>query len=169
MTCHCLTMHLYVRCKYGRPTSMLHVSFGFCMQRCVSTALLPTESGVQLVRTRKANFRCVTVSALNRLVDCFLPAEQGPASLVSLQLTCGHRCPLTCHPGPCPPHSTCKKKISLKCPCKRIKKVSLVSSQLCVSKALLYMQDFRCCERERVDCDDECLKIIAVKKEVGLC
>ncbi|KAG0416630.1 hypothetical protein HPB47_006264 [Ixodes persulcatus] len=34
------------------------------------------------------------------------------------QLDCGHRCPLDCHPGPCASRSECRKKVTLRCPCK---------------------------------------------------
>ncbi|KAM7290375.1 NF-X1-type zinc finger protein NFXL1 [Ixodes scapularis] len=34
------------------------------------------------------------------------------------QLDCSHRCPLDCHPGPCTSRSECRKKVTLRCPCK---------------------------------------------------
>uniref|UniRef100_A0A8C6SFY5 Nuclear transcription factor, X-box binding-like 1 n=1 Tax=Neogobius melanostomus TaxID=47308 RepID=A0A8C6SFY5_9GOBI len=36
------------------------------------------------------------------------------------ELSCGHRCRLLCHPGPC--ESKCVHKVKLRCPCRRIKK-----------------------------------------------
>ena len=36
---------------------------------------------------------------------------------------CKHTCQLECHPGACPPSSECSKKVVLRCPCKRLKKV----------------------------------------------
>ncbi|KAG8188216.1 hypothetical protein JTE90_021237 [Oedothorax gibbosus] len=38
------------------------------------------------------------------------------------EMPCGHRCPLTCHPGACAPQSDCKKKVAQRCPCKRRKR-----------------------------------------------
>lgn len=37
------------------------------------------------------------------------------------QLACSHRCPLTCHPGECAPRSQCRKRVTVRCPCKRRK------------------------------------------------
>lgn len=69
-------------------------------------------------------------------------------------LLCGHCCPLLCHPGDCPPASSCKRKVTLRCPCKRIKKV------------------VRCFEKELPTspppCDKECLKIQREKEEAVL-
>ena len=36
-------------------------------------------------------------------------------------LSCGHRCTLACHAGPCAPITDCKKKVKVTCLCKRIK------------------------------------------------
>lgn len=56
-------------------------------------------------------------------------------------MPCGHRCVLTCHPGPkCSESSVCKKKVKLWCPCKRRK------------------QDTPCnrVAETTVQCDEEC-------------
>ncbi|CAH1802686.1 unnamed protein product, partial [Owenia fusiformis] len=37
-------------------------------------------------------------------------------------LKCGHQCTAICHPGSCPGAETCTKKMTVKCPCKFIKK-----------------------------------------------
>jgi len=37
---------------------------------------------------------------------------------------CGHPCPLQCHPDACPASTECSKRVTLRCPCKRRKKVS---------------------------------------------
>ena len=39
------------------------------------------------------------------------------------QLPCGHRCPRQCHPGSCPSPEKCRRKVTLRCSCRRIKKV----------------------------------------------
>ena len=36
-------------------------------------------------------------------------------------LSCGHRCTLVCHGGPCAPIADCKKRVKAACPCKRRK------------------------------------------------
>jgi NF-X1-type zinc finger protein NFXL1 len=40
------------------------------------------------------------------------------------QLSCGHRCFASCHPGACPSQQLCEKKTSIRCPCRRRKKVN---------------------------------------------
>uniref|UniRef100_T1IPI9 NF-X1-type domain-containing protein n=1 Tax=Strigamia maritima TaxID=126957 RepID=T1IPI9_STRMM len=55
-------------------------------------------------------------------------------------ISCGHRCPQNCHPGTCPVTNDCKKKISLRCPCKRMKKDVFCH----VSKKIKF------------DCDEKC-------------
>ena len=45
--------------------------------------------------------------------------------LFCLQLPCGHRCPLGCHHGNCPPPETCQRKVTLRCSCRRLKKVHI--------------------------------------------
>ncbi len=69
-------------------------------------------------------------------------------------MACGHRCTITCHRGQCSTSETCKKKIILRCPCKRQKK------------------DIQCFMQSRTDlqllCDDECTKLqasIAAEKQ----
>ncbi|EDV19924.1 uncharacterized protein TRIADDRAFT_32641 [Trichoplax adhaerens] len=45
-------------------------------------------------------------------------------------LTCGHRCADDCHPGECPSWTTCNRKRTIRCACKRLKKVSCVTVDL---------------------------------------
>ncbi|XP_035220753.1 NF-X1-type zinc finger protein NFXL1-like isoform X2 [Stegodyphus dumicola] len=58
------------------------------------------------------------------------------------KMSCGHRCIFPCHPGPCADRDNCKKKIILRCSCKRKKK------------------EIRCCTqiKDNTDllCDSEC-------------
>uniref|UniRef100_A0A6M2EAB8 NF-X1-type domain-containing protein n=1 Tax=Amblyomma tuberculatum TaxID=48802 RepID=A0A6M2EAB8_9ACAR len=55
------------------------------------------------------------------------------------QLECGHRCPLNCHPGACAQPSQCRKKVTVRCPCKRRK------------------VEGPCCElKSSLDCSNEC-------------
>lgn len=35
---------------------------------------------------------------------------------------CTHLCPQICHPGPCPDPAKCRKKVSVRCSCQRLKK-----------------------------------------------
>lgn len=64
-------------------------------------------------------------------------------------LSCGHRCPLQCHAGNCSPPEDCKKKVNLRCPCRRIKK------------------EARCFERHQKipKCDAECRRVQEEKEE----
>ena len=58
-----------------------------------------------------------------------------------LQLPCGHSCSLTCHPGACA--DVCRRRVTLRCPCKRLKKVSILSDFLtlpCIQSSLVYIQ-----------------------------
>lgn len=43
--------------------------------------------------------------------------------ILFMQLDCGHRCPQSCHPGPCNLGGQCQKKLTVRCPCRRLKKV----------------------------------------------
>lgn len=54
-------------------------------------------------------------------------------------LTCGHQCSLPCHYGPCIDAKDCLRKIIIRCPCKRLKKVSLVRTypRVCISSVQL--------------------------------
>lgn len=59
------------------------------------------------------------------------------------ELPCGHRCPLVCHPESCPGREICKKKVTIRCLCKRIKQevqCSTLSSSV------------------QLSCDEECKK-----------
>ena len=55
----------------------------------------------------------------NKLMSC---KNQCPKNLV----VCGHRCSSNCHNGPCPSSELCNRKSSVRCPCRRKKKVSLL-------------------------------------------
>ncbi|XP_054708933.1 NF-X1-type zinc finger protein NFXL1-like [Uloborus diversus] len=60
------------------------------------------------------------------------------------QISCGHRCTLLCHAGLCSTIENCKKKITVRCPCKRRKR------------------EIQCCNQTKngnhLECDDECLE-----------
>lgn len=58
-------------------------------------------------------------------------------------LTCGHRCPLNCHQSDCPSSDTCRKKVSLRCACKRLKK-----DIICNIRATV-----------RTECNEECQRV----------
>lgn len=60
-------------------------------------------------------------------------------------MLCGHRCTMVCHTGLCATGESCKKKITLRCPCKRIKKEMQCSTQ---QKKVTVLS-----------CDDECITI----------
>ena len=62
-----------------------------------------------------------------------------------LQLPCGHSCSLTCHPGACA--DVCRRRVTLRCPCKRLKKVSILSDFLtlpCIQSSLVYIHMYVC-------------------------
>ncbi|GFT66664.1 NF-X1-type zinc finger protein NFXL1 [Nephila pilipes] len=58
------------------------------------------------------------------------------------EIICGHRCILLCHSGSCSDQNQCKKKVLLRCPCKRKK---------------TEVQCFNLIEKN-ISCDDDCLK-----------
>lgn len=67
-------------------------------------------------------------------------------------MSCGHRCTKDCHSGPCSAPQNCKKKVVIRCPCKRQKK------------------DFSChlvgAGKATLECDDVCaLKLKEKEKE----
>ncbi|XP_064481964.1 NF-X1-type zinc finger protein NFXL1-like [Ornithodoros turicata] len=105
------------QCVKARADSCVHP----CTKRCHPGACPPCTQYV------KMKCHC----GLNLLyVQCHqwaLGSEEDRRQLQSCknrcckELECSHRCPVTCHDGPCPPRSVCKKKVSLKCPCRRIK------------------------------------------------
>ena len=62
-----------------------------------------------------------------------------------LQLPCGHSCSLTCHPGACA--DVCRRRVTLRCSCKRLKKVSILSDFLtlpCIQSSLVYIHTYVC-------------------------
>lgn len=61
------------------------------------------------------------------------------------QMLCGHRCTMICHKKDCDTGENCKKKITLRCPCKRQKKEIQCSQQL--KNPLL------------LSCDDNCIDV----------
>lgn len=71
---------------------------------------------------------------------------------------CGHRCNMVCHKGECGTGENCKKKIVLRCPCKRLKKETQCFMQLKNTIVL--------------SCDSECIKLqeslVAQKLETDL-
>ncbi|XP_059473634.1 NF-X1-type zinc finger protein NFXL1 [Neocloeon triangulifer] len=64
---------------------------------------------------------------------------------------CGHRCQADCHSGECPNPESCKKRVKVFCPCKRLKK------------------ELQCCAVRdgsvSVSCDDTCKERLAKEKE----
>ncbi|XP_028409287.1 NF-X1-type zinc finger protein NFXL1-like [Dendronephthya gigantea] len=58
-------------------------------------------------------------------------------------LKCGHQCSLQCHPGKCLDANECSKRITVRCPCKRLKK------------------DYQCHEAQSIslECNDQCKEI----------
>lgn len=60
-------------------------------------------------------------------------------------MSCGHRCNMVCHKGPCARRESCKKKILVKCPCNRQKKR--------VQCFMNYTSPVS------LSCDDDCIKV----------
>lgn len=67
-------------------------------------------------------------------------------------MSCGHRCTKDCHSGPCSAPQNCKKKVVIRCPCKRQKK------------------DFSChlvgAGKATLECDDVCALKLKEKEKV---
>lgn len=60
-------------------------------------------------------------------------------------MSCNHRCIMVCHAGPCSDREQCKKKVTIRCPCKRQKKEVQCLSLLKNATELI--------------CNDECVKL----------
>ncbi|CAG0908575.1 unnamed protein product, partial [Cyprideis torosa] len=64
-------------------------------------------------------------------------------------MSCGHPCPLTCHPGPCPSAEGCRKRVNLRCPCRRIKQAAICCEAMQQGKGQL----------PQLKCDQTCLEL----------
>ena len=109
------------KCDRARPPMCTHS----CPRICHADACPPCE---QMLR------RTCHCSSLNMLLVCaefVVASEARRAEMLSCRgrcpkiISCGHACALDCHAGLCTDPSQCKKKIVLRCPCKRLKKVYL--------------------------------------------
>lgn len=67
-------------------------------------------------------------------------------------ISCSHRCMKECHSGPCSDPTSCRKRVTIRCPCRRIKKDAIC--HLVISGQVV------------VECDEVCLeKIKALEEE----
>ncbi|XP_071087920.1 NF-X1-type zinc finger protein NFXL1-like [Haliotis cracherodii] len=71
-------------------------------------------------------------------------------------LPCGHQCASTCHNGACPNADQCKKKVTLRCSCRRKKKEVICHT----------VQRPDGGEKAVLDCDDVCEKTKEEKKKM---
>lgn len=104
-------------CLKPRPPGCSHA----CPNRCHPGSCPPCEVNLKLKCHCGIN---------NLYLKCFQfttsSQEERTASLSCTDqcpkvLSCGHRCTLICHEGPCAPIADCKKKVKVTCPCKRRK------------------------------------------------
>ncbi|CAL1287464.1 unnamed protein product [Larinioides sclopetarius] len=73
------------------------------------------------------------------------------------EMGCGHRCILLCHSGSCSDQKLCKKKVVLRCPCKRKKKdmqcAALLQSNIslvCDAECFEYQESLKALENEKI-------------------
>lgn len=111
-------------CTLPRPEGCSHP----CQKPCHPSPCSPCKQHIRI--------RCHC--QLNLLyIICFEwtnANEQKKIAMLSCQnrcpkeLSCGHRCPVICHPNNCPTNEVCKKKVTIRCFCKRIKREYLCNA-----------------------------------------
>ncbi|XP_014353942.2 NF-X1-type zinc finger protein NFXL1 [Latimeria chalumnae] len=103
-------------CVKPRPSGCTHL----CMLPCHLRDCPPCP---QMIRI-KCHCKITTL-----YIECKKLSTADPSSKKDIcscknqcpkELSCGHRCKETCHPGDCP--DGCYQKVKVRCPCKRIKK-----------------------------------------------
>ena len=101
-------------CMLARPPGCTHA----CRQLCHPH---PCDPCSELIRIQ---CRC---KSLSFFVSCLEYSTASPPRSCGKncvkELQCGHGCAFVCHDGPCSPTEQCRKKITCRCPCKRIKRV----------------------------------------------
>ncbi|XP_076351913.1 NF-X1-type zinc finger protein NFXL1 [Tachypleus tridentatus] len=128
-------------CSKARPEGCTH----FCLLLCHPDSCPPCQQRFR----KKCHCQLNTV-----YIPCyqwtFSTAEERE-KMLSCQskcpkmISCGHRCSLLCHQGECPSSTNCKKKVTVRCQCKRQK------------------QEFHCTVKQSgeavVLCDDLCAEV----------
>ena len=138
-----------LKCSLPRPKHCKHACPLPCHDgdcpACEESLQFPCHCGsVQLT------FGCVEYGAFSAAdrVDKLSCHDRCPKDL-----SCGHRCPMKCHTGGCPPPSACKKRVVAKCDCGRRKHEYVCSAGM---------------DQDAVVCDDECKRLSAEKAEAGI-
>ncbi|XP_046852833.1 NF-X1-type zinc finger protein NFXL1-like [Xenia sp. Carnegie-2017] len=131
-------------CMKPRPPGCTHS----CRRRCH-----PGDCGMckQMV---KRLCHCSSITIHLKCCDLTTSDDAKMESLLSCKgncpkkLACGHLCPLQCHSGPCLNVKECSRKVSVRCPCKRLKR------------------DVQChqVQHTRLDCNEEC-RALQIKTE----
>lgn len=127
-----------VECRKPRPRGCTHACPGRChpgpCPSCEVNLKLKCHCGISNLYIKCFQFTSSSQEEKSASLSC---TDQCPKVL-----SCGHRCTLACHEGPCAPISDCKKKVKTTCPCKRRK------------------EEFRCFNINSLAvplaCDDEC-------------
>ncbi|CAG0917121.1 unnamed protein product [Notodromas monacha] len=82
--------------------------------RCDLMVKLPCHCGINQVYVKCYKWTAAGDEDKTKLLSCGNPCPK--------VMACGHSCTLQCHQGECASDRTCKKKVNVKCACKRKKK-----------------------------------------------
>mmetsp|Transcript_32563 Transcript_32563/g.52758 ORF Transcript_32563/g.52758 Transcript_32563/m.52758 type:complete len:944 (-) Transcript_32563:401-3232(-) len=99
----------------------------FCKHPCT----LPCHPGDCPPCTKPIKLKCHCATSMVS-VPCYLTHETDPVKIEPLRScnnfchrklpSCSHLCSQVCHSGPCPEKELCKKKVTVRCSCRRLKK-----------------------------------------------
>ncbi|XP_015921379.2 NF-X1-type zinc finger protein NFXL1 [Parasteatoda tepidariorum] len=128
-------------------------------RKCIHPCLLPCHPGQCKPCNQRIKMKChCQMTQLYVLCDEWSSKNENECiSMLSClnrcpkQMSCSHRCILSCHAGECASRENCKKKVSLRCPCKRIKKEVICSSLIN--------------NESKIICDQECFEYQNLIKE----
>ncbi|GIY84144.1 NF-X1-type zinc finger protein NFXL1 [Caerostris extrusa] len=97
---------------------------------CVHPCTLPCHPGECKPCKQHVKLKChCQINTLYIVCDEWTSADENKKDKLMCcsnrcpkEMSCGHRCILICHSGPCSEQKQCKKKIVLRCPCKKGRK-----------------------------------------------
>lgn len=148
-------------CQKKRVPSCPHP----CVQACHSGACSPCKTPLKrscYCGTLVHTFEC---SFLNSLADEEREKQLSCRGPCHRKLpNCTHLCSEICHPGPCKMAANCRKKVSVRCPCQRLKKDWICSDVQAACINLKLQSPRGQLGVGLLACDEECLKLAEERK-----